>query len=158
VGALRSWMKDGAHRIDRDGDGQYEDQAAVAFMDAWWPNLIHRLFDPELDGLYDKAQAGLDQPANPGGSSYFDGYYGYVQKAVRMALGRHPVDPYRVLRCGDGTLAGCRKAILASMRATVKGLGDDTSSWKVDEGAEAIDYAAIGLVDVPNMPWQNRPT
>ena len=66
--------------------------------------------------------------------------------------------PYRVLRCGDGTSAGCRKLILASIRATLKALGDDTSKWDVDESAEAIDYTNTGIIDVPDMPWQNRPT
>jgi hypothetical protein len=75
-----------------------------------------------------------------------------------MALGVHVAAPYRLLRCADGTLAGCRKAIIASLRATAKALGDDTSLWDADEGADAIDYSAVGLVDLPNMPWQNRPT
>ena len=155
---LRNWVKHGTHRIDRDGDGKYDDQAQVAFMDAWWPILIHKMFDPVLGGLYGDAPMGFDDHPGPVGSSFIDGYYGYVQKAVRMALGRHVPDPYRVLRCGDGTLAGCRRVLIESIKATIGKLGADAQKWHADEKGDEIDYSAVGLVDVPNMPWQNRPT
>ena len=35
-GALKSWLKAGAPRVDRDRNGAYEHQAAIALFDAWW--------------------------------------------------------------------------------------------------------------------------
>src|SRR5205823_6418501 len=92
------------------------------------------------------------------GSSFLDGWYGYVQEAVRMALGQSVGTPYKVLRCADGTRAGCRRALIDSLQATVKALGPDPSKWNADEQHEAIHFTAVGLVNVPNIPWQNRPT
>ncbi|HET9944089.1 MAG TPA: penicillin acylase family protein, partial [Actinomycetes bacterium] len=34
--ALRDWLADGAHRVDRDRDGYYAHQQAVALFDEWW--------------------------------------------------------------------------------------------------------------------------
>jgi hypothetical protein len=159
ISLLRAWLRAGTRRIDRNGDGQYEHQAAVAFLDAWWPNLIHAMFDREMGGLYSAAPLVFDErPAGRSGSSYAAGYYGQVLKALQMALGEHVSKPYRVLRCADGTLAGCRAALVASIALTVKKLGGDPSTWNVDEKADAISYTAVGLIDVPDMPWQNRPT
>ena len=36
VALLRRWVERGAHRVDRDRNGSYDDQQAVALMDAWW--------------------------------------------------------------------------------------------------------------------------
>jgi acyl-homoserine lactone acylase PvdQ len=157
---LLKWAARDTRRIDRNGDGEYEDQEAVALFDAWWPNLIHAMFDGQLDGLYDLAPIPFDDTGrfDHVGSSFINGYYGYVQKALQMALGLHPKHPYRVLRCADGTLKGCRKALRASFTKTIADLGEDTSLWNADEAADNIVYTAVGLISLPEMPWQNRPT
>src|SRR5207247_510259 len=49
---LRGWARTGAHRRDRDGDGRYDDDAAVALMDAWYPRLVHAAFDGQLSAVY----------------------------------------------------------------------------------------------------------
>ena len=33
---LRGWAERGAHRLDQDRDGAYEEQAAIALFDEWW--------------------------------------------------------------------------------------------------------------------------
>ena len=48
VRILGKWQKSGAHRIDRDGDGNYDDADAVRVMDAWWPRLVRAQFEPKL--------------------------------------------------------------------------------------------------------------
>ncbi|HXJ64710.1 MAG TPA: hypothetical protein VNN79_13225, partial [Actinomycetota bacterium] len=83
---------------------------------------------------------------------------GYLRKAFQMALGQQIQAPYHVLRCADGTLAGCRAALLSSLQATIDGLGGDPSQWTDDPADDAINYKAVGLVSVPDSPWQNRPT
>ncbi|MDP8957365.1 MAG: penicillin acylase family protein [Actinomycetota bacterium] len=157
---LRAWVRSGAHRLDRDGDGEYDDQAAVALMDEWWPRLVKAVFDPTLAGLYDVIPLNVDDPNRTGhvGSSFQSGYYGPVEKAVRMALGRPVAKEYSVLKCADGTRAGCRAAVRASLRDAVAALGRDPSTWDADEAGETIRFQPVGLVEVPDIPWQNRPT
>jgi hypothetical protein len=105
---LHEWAKTGAHRIDRDGDGHYDDDAAVALMDAWYPRLVHAAFDAELATVYGLIPMGFDDaPSNSHvGSAYQDGYYGYLDKMLRQAVGRRVRGRYRGLRCADGTRGG----------------------------------------------------
>jgi hypothetical protein len=157
---LRQWAATGAHRVDRNGDGQYDDQAAVALMDAWWPHMVHDVFDPTLAGLYGRILLPLDDENRAAGlgSSFQGGYYGYLRKSFQMALGQPVAGPYAVLRCADGTEAGCRAALQSSLQAALDQLGNDPGQWNADEDADAIRYESIGLVGIPNSPWQNRPT
>jgi acyl-homoserine lactone acylase PvdQ len=159
-GILQQWVATGAHRVDRDGDGQYDDQAAVALMDAWWPRMVHSVFDPTLSGLYGRILLPLDDENRAAGlgSSFQGGYYGYLRKSFQMALGAHVAAPYSVLRCADGTEAGCRTALESSLKATLDQLGNDPGQWNADEGADDIRYESVGLIGIPNSPWQNRPT
>jgi hypothetical protein len=159
-GILQQWVATGAHRVDRNGDGQYDDQAAAALMDAWWPRMVQAVFDPTLAGLYGRVLLPLDDDNRHAGlgSSFQGGYYGYMKKSFEMALGQQVAGPYAVLRCADGTVDGCRAALESSLQATLNQLGSDPGQWNADEDADAIRYRAIGLVGIPNSPWQNRPT
>ncbi len=157
---MQLWLDSGAHRIDRDGDGQYDDQAAVALMDAWWPKLTKSIFTATLTGLYEFIPLPLDDPNRTGhlGSSFQKGYYGDVLDAVKMALGQPVARPFKVLRCADGTEAGCRAALTQSLQDAVNELGPDPSKWDACESCETIQFQPVGLVNIPEIPWQNRPT
>lgn len=156
---LADWIQTGAHRVDRNGDGQYDDQAAVALMDAWWTPLVEAMFGPQMSGLFDAWPMGFDDGNRLGGlGSSFQDEYGYVQKAAQMALGDPVPQPYRVLRCADGTLAGCRSAIRESLAQVVAELGPDPATWDANEAGDSILYTAVGLITLDPQPWQNRPT
>src|SRR5205814_173882 len=62
ISLLHRWMASGAHRIDRNRDGQYDHQAAVALMDDWWGRLIRRAFGHELAHLYRYVLLSFDDP------------------------------------------------------------------------------------------------
>ena len=47
-GSCALGTRSGAHRIDRDGDGRYDDAAPIQIMDAWWPLLVRAEFEPVL--------------------------------------------------------------------------------------------------------------
>ncbi|TMA32677.1 MAG: penicillin acylase family protein [Deltaproteobacteria bacterium] len=167
VRLLRDWVRSGAHRRDRDGDGHYDDDAAVALMDEWYPRLLHAVFDPQLGDFYPQIPLGFDDaPSDQNlGSAYQDGYYGYLSKVLRQALGRRVRGRYRVLRCAGGGRATCAAAVQASLKAAVDALAarfgsPAPSGWQTDARADDIHFAIGGVLAlvVPHIPWQNRPT
>ncbi len=127
VGKLRAWHASGAHRIDRNGDGRYDDAAPIQIMDAWWPLLVRAEFEPVLGKKLFKAIQGMNElsndPNNHGqhlGSAWQHGWYGYVIKDLRTLLGRPVRGRYSRLYCGMGSLPRCRAALRASLRAALK--------------------------------------
>ncbi|SEH15052.1 penicillin acylase family protein [Thermoleophilum album] len=141
VAILRSWVRSGAHRIDRNRDRIYEDAEAVRIMDAWWPRLLHAIFEPVLgERLFRQLEAIRDPDDEPNaagqhrGSAYNGGWYHYVEKDLRTLLGRRgtrglrppPAAPARYSRtyCGGtasrgGTLGRCRDRLLDSLEAAL---------------------------------------
>lgn len=163
VALLEAWAGEGGHRLDADGDGRYEHHAAVVLMDEWWPRLIHAIFDAHLAGLYDAIPLPFDDRGreNGGGSAFASGYYGHVQKALRLALGGPVAAPYQVLGCADGTTDGCGAAVAQSLRDAIAALGPDPVLWDPDgttERGDRIRFTAFGALPTPAIPWQNRPT
>jgi acyl-homoserine lactone acylase PvdQ len=164
AGLLRAWLDGGAHRLDRDQDGHYDDEAAVALMDAWWTPLIHAMFDAQLDGLYDVIGVNFhDAPTSHLGSAFQGGYYGTVKKALRQARGRKLRAKYKALRCGGGGRKQCAAAVQASLREAVATLAarygsDDPSTWTPNPADDEIRFSLGGLAVSPAIPWQNRPT
>ena len=155
----------GSMRRDRDGPGLdteslvYEDHAAVAFMDAWWDNMIDTVL-PQITAVEDLGLlGGRHNPPGGGGSAFQGGYYGYVLRVLDMALGQSEA-PYQQLKCANtGVLADCRAALVASLQQTITELGTDMGTWDPSlEVDDAIDHTALGLADPPNIHWQNRPT
>jgi acyl-homoserine lactone acylase PvdQ len=172
---LRAWLKDGAHRIDRDGDGAYEHADAVRIMDAWWPRWVEAEFRPVLGRRVFDAIRVINEisndPNNHGdhlGSAWQNGWYGYVSKDLRTLLGRRVKGRYSRLYCGEGKRARCAAALSASLKTAAgvpaaevykgdpqcvaAGRDGDQACW------DALWFRPLGAVTQPLMPWQNRPT
>lgn len=99
LAALDSWAASGAHRRDRSGRGYYDDSAAVALMDAWWPRLVDAMFQPAIgQDLMSRIEAILpvDDPPNPSGNAYETAWYSLVQKDLRDLLSQSPPAPPRL--------------------------------------------------------------
>ena len=118
VAVLQDWVDSGAHRIDRDQDGQYDHTNAVQIMDAWWPRLLEAEFEPEMGTAFFDAVHGVhafdNEPNNHGehlGSAYQDGWWGYVSKDLRRVLGQSVTDGFSRTYCGSGSLTACRDAL-----------------------------------------------
>jgi acyl-homoserine lactone acylase PvdQ len=162
VTLLSAWLANGAHRLDRDNNGQYDEQAPVALVDRWWSGLARAVFATLTNPVIDAVPLGFNSGANPGGSAYASGWYGYIQKDLRGVIAGGPVAPWSRLYCGDGNLAACRSAVIASLASAVQSLktqyGNDPAAWDVNENAEKIEHSAAGLENVPLIQWQNRPT
>jgi acyl-homoserine lactone acylase PvdQ len=172
VQALQAWHDGGAHRIDRDQNGTYEDAEAIRIMDAWWPRWMHAEFEPTLgEELFDAVEGmiGLDnEPNNHGGhlgSAYQSGFYGYARKDLRTLLGK-PVDRrYSRVYCGKGKTSTCRQALLDSLAEAIQvpydtvypetsGCSGGDRQWCFD----AIRFRPTGAVSQPFIHWINRPT
>ncbi len=163
---LRAWVAAGALREDRDRDGAYSHQAAIALWDTWYPKLAKAVLSDTLGSLVDALPAGLDDHPSQHTGSAWNGvaWYGYVHKDLRQALGR-PVDgPYSRTYCGAGVLAVCTATLRASLATAVSDAlaaqGVTTvGALTYDKSIDEIRHEpVVGLVGVRPIDWQNRPT
>lgn len=161
---LSRWLARGAQRLDQDQNGHYDDEAAVALIDAWWSPLIHAIFDPQLDGLYGVVGVGFhDAPSGHIGSAFQGSFYGAVKKALRQARGRKVAAKYQALRCGGDSRKACFAAVQASLRDAVATLATrygskDPATWTPNPADDEIRFSIGGIAAAPPIPWQNRPT
>jgi acyl-homoserine lactone acylase PvdQ len=144
------WLKNGASRIDQNLDGKIDDPGA-AVMDALWPRLADVLMRPTLGPLTDRLKAliPVDDFANPHGSSYFGGWYGYV---VRDLAASTPTF------CGGGDSSRCRSSMWAAIDEAGSALaatqGPDPTRWRADATGERITFGFLPQT----ARWTNRPT
>jgi acyl-homoserine lactone acylase PvdQ len=182
VSTLQDWVDSGAHRVDKDQDGQYDHANAVQIMDAWWPRLLEAAFKPEMGAsFFINVQEVLsfdNEPNNHGdhlGSAYQDGWWGYVSKDLRRLLGQPVSDGFSRTYCGGGSLTACRDALrqaladaLAVPGTTLYDEDADTSgvqrvdtcpAGKSDQWCfDSVRFRPIGAVTVRTIHWINRPT
>ena len=132
---------------------------------AMYPRLLHAVFDAQLSDFYPQIPLPFDDaPSDQNlGSAYQDGYYGYLSKVLRQALGRRVRGRYRMLRCADGRRAACAAAVRGSLAAAVDALtarfgSASPATWQADPRQDDIHFALAGTLVVGPIPWQNRPT
>lgn len=193
VTILSNWVQSndlGAHRREMATDpSRYDQGNAVAIMDALYPNLVYAIFDPWLGqhdapgNLYGHVFA-LKRLANapgPLGSAYDEsagGWESYVNTALRQIAAESIPDAYSQLYCGSstgsqGTLAGCRLAIVQALDATIARLTaaygtSDPTLWtcstnntlpgECNPSNDYIHFQAVGAQSTTAIPWINRPT
>jgi acyl-homoserine lactone acylase PvdQ len=156
---LKAWGATGAHRIDRNKDGTYEQSQAIRIMDAWWPRLVAAEFKPTLgQALFNQIPFGHDAPGRIG-SAFDTSSYGYVQKDLRDLLGASVQGPYSRIYCGKGNLGACRSALLGSLSTALQ---HDSNAEIYGDQRQAdhdkIGFSAVGAITQPLIPWVNRPT
>ncbi|HEX2176255.1 MAG TPA: penicillin acylase family protein [Nocardioidaceae bacterium] len=169
-GLLRAWLADGAHRVDRDRDGRYAHEQAIALFDAWWEDGDHSVAYDVLAGrlgdrLVRRLPEGLDDHPRLGlGSAWNNvGWYGYVSKDLRSVLGRTVGSPYSTGYCGGGDLGPCRRSLRTSLRAAAARVTAEQGVSSVtrlgyDKSEDYIRSTTAGTVGVRPLDWQNRPT
>ena len=174
VATLRAWRRDGAHRLDADGDGAYDHAEAVKIMDAWWPRWVEAQFAQVLGKrLFDAMVAvhPLDNhPNNHGdhvGSAWQDGWYSFAQKDLRAVLDRRVRGRWSQTYCGGGSLRRCRRALTRSLKDALSadpaelyadGVCADAGRDGEQACFDAIWHRPLGGITQPLIPWQNRPT
>ncbi len=190
---LQQWLSDGGlRRKAAAGDSQYANAAAVAIMDQLSPNLDRAIFDPilvngtvfQVDGA-DAGYSAMPMPFanNPNGngthhgSSYQDGWEGYVVKVLQQLQGGSPalpLSPATTSRlCSATGLGSCGAAIDTALLNTYNQLvsangNANVASWTDDVATQTAGQAmpvyddihliAVGIVGQPDIDWQNRPT
>lgn len=169
VRLLRAWLAAGAPRVDRDRDGAYAHQQAIALFDTWWEDgsssVARDALRPRLGSLVTRLPQALDDHPRSGIGSAFNGvaWYGYLDKDLRTVLGDTVKGGYSTGYCGRGSLRACRTVLRASLDAAVKRL---LAAQKVgslaqvtyDKTQDDIRHTTAGLVGVRPIDWQNRPT
>jgi acyl-homoserine lactone acylase PvdQ len=164
VALLRRWIAGGAHRVDRDRNGAYDEQAAVALADEWYPALAKDALRGTLGSLVDDLPHAVDDHPTLGVGSSWNGvpWYGYLNKDLRAVAGAPVTAPYSRVYCGGGDAARCRADLLASLKAAVARLtqaqGADPGAWTYDKHRDDIRATTVGIVGSRDIDWQNRPT
>jgi hypothetical protein len=169
ISLLRDWRKAGGHRRDLDGDGHYDDEAAVELMDAWWPLLVKAEFKPALGGqtyeaLQDMLHLGAPGRTDPAAPDFFDGWYGYTSKDLRALFGKRPRGAYSRIYCGKGSKSKCRRALRKSLGQALKvtpqelyAFGDCENEPEPD--CYDLNRATVASgIEIPPGLFQNRPT
>jgi hypothetical protein len=132
---------------------------------------VRRIFEPALGPrLVDRIRAvnSFDSPPNDGnGSSYGNGWFGYVDKDLRRLLGKRVRAPLSRRYCGGGSLRRCRDLLVASLRDAAREVrerhGELTAArvpatCERDSGCDQIEFITAGAVGIDPIPWQDRPT
>jgi acyl-homoserine lactone acylase PvdQ len=175
VALLRSWLADGAHRVDRDRDGAYAHQQAIAVFDEWWESqttavpgsqsVAKDVLRARLGRLVGQLPKELDNhPRGGRGSAWNEvAWYGYVNKDLRQVLGRDVTAPYSRTYCGRGRLRACRAVLRASLEAAIGRVlaaqgRTSVADLTYDKHQDDIRHVTAGLVGVRPIDWQNRPT
>lgn len=167
---LRGWRERGAHRLDQDRDGAYEEQAAIALFDEWWePSsdgqpVAFDLLRGTLGDLVAEIPQRLDDHPRQGLGSSWNGvaWYGYVLKDLDRVRGDDP-GAWSQAYCGGGDLTACQETLRASLSAAVDRVLAEQGVWSVseltyDKHIDDIRATTAGVVGVRDIDWQNRPT
>ena len=168
VDLMQQWMDTGSNnwisntaglgsmRRDRNADGAYDFRPQVVLMDAWYPHLIDTML-PQLVAVEKAGASALqgryDAPRAQG-SAYQEGWFEHMKRVLEMVLNvpGHSGD-YRVLKCADGTLGGCRKAVLDALDLALTDLGglSAQASWS-GAAARFGDCPSSGILPLPLPP------
>jgi acyl-homoserine lactone acylase PvdQ len=167
VELVSAWAGRGGSRLDGDGDGRVDDPGA-AILDVAFADLGKAVLSPVLGPLADdggplQALEGIDQhPAQANGSSFFSGWYGYMDKDLRTLLGEPVNGPFHRRYCGGGDLTTCRAALWGAIVAATDRLaaqqGPDPAAWRADANPERLAFQPGLLGPARTMRWANRPT
>ena len=181
LGLMDRWVAAGAHRRDLDGNDVLEHSPAIAVMDEWWPRLVRRMFRPTLGKFLLNRVAvvnDIGDPPAPGGSSFFSGWWGYVDKDLRGILGRDVDQPLSRAYCGgsrsrSATRERCAdrlvKTLVRSAHKAEERYGVETlrgierpATCAPDptypRTCDQIEFTTGGALPTEPIHWQDRPT
>ncbi len=158
---IRLWVKSGASRFGKDGPKK----SAAAIMDAAWDPIGEAVLSPVLGELtsYFKSVNGTNDQPSSHGSSFDNGWYGYVDKGLRQVLGESIMQPLSRGYCGAGNLEACRNSLWAAIQGAAEKLqgeqGGGPKTWKAAKVRIEFQPGILKKNGVPyTMRWTNRST
>lgn len=109
---LNRWLRRGGSRLDSDLDGKIDDPGA-AVMDRAWVRIADAVMRAHLGsrllGVLESVQPKDQAPYGRNGSSFAEGWYGYVDKGLRTLLNPRKVrGRFRLRYGGRGSVKRCR--------------------------------------------------
>jgi acyl-homoserine lactone acylase PvdQ len=161
---LEEWRNEGSSRLDlTDSSGEGNITApGAAIMDKAWPKIASAVMSPVLGPQLGELQSLIpqDNPANSQGSSYGEGWYGYVDKDLRSLLGLPVEGAFKTQFCGNGNLTACRNSLWNALQEAGNELEkeqgtSDPTKWRKSAIPERIRF---GEKFPLTMRWTNRPT
>jgi acyl-homoserine lactone acylase PvdQ len=151
---VSDWASRGSSRLVDDATGMIPDPGA-AILDAAWNAIADAVLGPVLGDLIDQFASLNPRDSNP---SFDGGWYGYVDKDLRTALGAPVQGAFSRRYCGNGSLDACRASLWAATQTAANQLattqGSDPTAWR--SPAPRISFAP-GLISY-TMRWTNRST
>ena len=153
-----SWVDGGAHRRDRDDDGNQDFGPAVVTFDEWYDRLAHRIFGDELGkGIEDPSLPISDDPRNNNGSSHYTDFAGLMWHLLAGD------DHLRLDYCDNVKTErdeSCRFQVRKSLKLAAGAIsqeqGDAVSAWT--KPVEKLVHEVFAGKSVPDIDWQNRGT
>src|SRR5262249_28657912 len=126
---------------------------AAAILDTTWNAIAAAVLGPVLGDLIDQFASLNPRDSNP---SFDSGWYGYVDKDLRTALGA-PVQGAFIRRyCGNGSLDACRASLWAAMQTAVNQLattqGVRSDGLAISGAADQLRPGAHQLYDALDQP------
>jgi acyl-homoserine lactone acylase PvdQ len=176
VTTMRAWVRDGAHRIDRDNDGVYDHADAVRIIDAWWPLWLEAQFEPslgpELHEIFIGHGGAIHDAPRAQGSAFQGSIYGFPEKDLRAMLGKHVRSPYSRTYCGEGKLRKCRRLLRRTLKEAAATSFEDLYGTVLDDSCEfnngtiaspqmcgdAVNAVDVTVASIGPFHWINRPT
>ena len=151
------WVEEGSSLYGKDRPSN----PAAAVMDAVWTPIAEAVLGPVLGELMPEFESmnGTDNPPNSGGSSFDNGWYGYVSKDLRSELGQPVEGAFSRHYCGNGSLEACRTSLWAVIQKAAEELkasqGSNPSEWRAPE--VRITFPPDPVFNF-TMDWTNRST
>lgn len=156
-----AWVAADSTRLDVELDGKIDDPGA-AVLDASWTGILDAAFEPVLGPLTGELAklVGRNQPLNPGGSAFYDGWWSWLDKDLRSLLGRPVKGAFTTRFCGKGNVGDCSAALWRAIDTAAASLeqaqGTTPGAWRADATAERIRFSP-GILP-RTMRGTNRPT
>ena len=161
LAVVKEWVAAGAHRTNKDRDDNMDNGPALALFDAWYNQLVHKVFDDELgpEG-FDLIGAPITDYEPSQGSSWWFDFSSYLKNLFKRKTREAYVRNY----CDDMTTTDKKETCADQV---VLALRDAFDRVKADQGpviadwtkpAENIVFQEFGAGSVSPIPWQNRGT
>ena len=165
---LDAWYDSGAQRLDKDGDNLYEHGAAVSLFDQWWPLFVRAAFEPGLGpDLFAKLESGFLSLGPTVADDWGWKWSSSVAEDLRLVLNRPMRKRVRPSRryCGGANRRrarrSCREILLTTLREAASKAADSVPATCPQQDPPICDQevpTALGAVETPAFPWQNRGT